>query len=254
MLSQTENTPSFPPQRRAIRIELTLPVRVEGCDGLESVWSEVTRFQTISNMGAGFSMQRQLRPGQMILLTSPIPQTLRHFDHHEPRYRIWSLVRYSNPCKEGFNTGVAFYGKHAPNSFLENPSRTYDLVGFEGEGLIQIREQVETHSVATEIGEPPKTAPKHSRYLIPVEVILEISDASGRVINRETTVSENISVGGASVFATSDVNVGDFVRVTFPVFDTSIMARIRNRRVGDDKMPRLHLEFVDRQLTLEGIE
>lgn len=254
MLSQTENTPSFPPQRRAIRIELTLPVRVEGCDGLEAVWSEVTRFQTISNMGAGFSLQRELRPGQMILLTSPLPQTLRHFDHHEPRYRIWSLVRYSNPFKDGFNVGVAFYGKNAPSSFLENPSRTYDLVGFEGEGLIQIRERAETHGGDLGSGERTQPVAKHSRYLIPVEVVLEKIDASGRVITRETTVSENISVGGASVFATTEVNVGDFIRVTFPVFDTSITARIRNRRVGDDKMPRLHLEFVDRQLTLEGIE
>lgn len=68
------------------------------------------------------------------------------------------------------------------------------------------------------------------------------------------TVTENISLGGASIFTSLNVEVGDFLRITSEQYKTTIISIVRGKRVGPDGIPRLHVEFVDRFFPLEGVE
>ena len=67
-------------------------------------------------------------------------------------------------------------------------------------------------------------------------------------------MTENISRRGAAVFTTLLVERGRLVRLTSTQYQLSIVAAVRGRRAGPDGIMRLHLEFVDRQWPLEGIE
>jgi hypothetical protein len=70
----------------------------------------------------------------------------------------------------------------------------------------------------------------------------------------ETTVTENISRRGAAVFTSLDVARGRFVRLTSKQYQIAVIGAVRARRTGADGITRLHLEFVDKQWPLEGIE
>jgi hypothetical protein len=236
-------------RRRIQRIALTMPVRVEGKKSPGAPWNEVTRFQTVSPFGAGFAIRVPVAIGQLVQLTAPLPQKLRRFDYSEQQYRVWGLVRYCNPGNSAYEIGVAFLGKHAPASYHEDSTAIYELVGFDENGLTKLGDGRDVPAELT-----PEPARRHPRYPIPVEIYLETLDSNQKATDYEITVSENLSVGGAAVFASIEVAVGDLVRVNFMAFNVSILARVRNRRIGQDGMPRLHLEFIDKQLTLEGIE
>ncbi len=93
-----------------------------------------------------------------------------------------------------------------------------------------------------------------TRHNIPMDVIVEAFDESGQVSATETTVTENISRRGAAVFTTLDVARGRFVRLTSSQYQISVIGAVRARRTGADGITRLHLEFVDKQWPLEGIE
>jgi hypothetical protein len=84
--------------------------------------------------------------------------------------------------------------------------------------------------------------------------MIELLDAKGQVSASEKTVTENISRRGAAVFTTLEVARGRFVRVTSSQYDISVIAAVRARRMGPNGVPRLHLEFVDKQWPLQGIE
>ena len=100
----------------------------------------------------------------------------------------------------------------------------------------------------------PKELRKQTRYFIPEQLIIEQVDPAGNVLFSETTVTENISLGGASVFTTLNAEAGHFVRVTSDRFNVTILSVVRGKRVGEDGITRLHIEFIDRLFPLEGIE
>ena len=93
-----------------------------------------------------------------------------------------------------------------------------------------------------------------TRHNIPMDVTVEAFDEKGEVAASESTVTENISRRGAAVFTTLDVARGRFVRLTSKQYGISVVAAVRARRTGPDGITRLHLEFVDKQWPLEGIE
>src|SRR5262249_5632390 len=95
---------------------------------------------------------------------------------------------------------------------------------------------------------------KQTRYFIPEGLTIEQIDGAGNVVLSETTVTENISLGGASVFTTIKAEVGSFVRVLSPRHNIEILSVVRGSRVGEDGITRLHIEFIDRFYPLEGIE
>ena len=253
MLSNT--SVSEKEERRLQRIGLTLPIRIEGKVDREMAWSEITRLQDVSAFGAGFNLNRPVKRGRLVTMTMPMPRQLRCYDYMEPQYRIWGLVRRCISVKNKIDVkqyaiGVAFIGKHPPHSYIKNPANLYEITEIEKEGLWHL---VEAPSIPDETNLPQELR-RHSRYQIPTNVLLEIMDEEGNIVEAEMTVTENISLGGASVFTSLNAEVGSFVRVTSEQYNTTIISVVRGKRVGPDSIPRLHIEFIDHFFPLQGIE
>ena len=243
--------------RRIQRISLPLPVRVEVRVEKAVSWNEITRLSDVSAFGCGFNLKRPIKRGRMVLMTVPMPRQLRSYDYGEPQYKIWGLVRRclsigQNSKNPEYAIGVAFIGKSPPPDYLEHPSRLYDISHREQDGggffhLVDADLMKDERDLPAEIR-------KQTRFHIPEALKLEKVDEVGDVLESETTVTENLSLGGASVFTTMQVEKGAFLRVTSERFNITILSVVRGFRMGEDNIPRLHLEFIDRFFPLEGIE
>jgi hypothetical protein len=243
--------------RRIQRISLPLPVRVEVRVHKAVSWNEITRLGDVSAFGAGFSLKRPIKRGRLVQMTLPMPRQLRAFDYSEPQYKVWGLVRRclsigKTSKTPEYSIGVAFIGKTPPQDFSEHPSRLYDISHrvSEGGGFFHLRE---ADLMANE-DHLPSDLRKQTRFHIPEALKLEKIDDAGNVVATETTVTENISLGGASVFSTMAVEKGEFVRVSSERFNVTILSVVRGFRLGPDNIPRVHVEFIDRFFPLEGIE
>lgn len=217
-------------------------------------WSEITRLEDISAFGAGFRLKRPVKRGRLLVMSVPMPRQLRCYDYLEPQYRIWGLVRRCIPVgnasvADAYGIGVAFIGKNPPGSFVDNPSKLYDLANREDGGLWQL---VEAEKAPDE-SDLPGDLRRHTRFAIPESLLLEMLDENGDVAASEVSVTENISLGGASVFTSFNVEPGSFLRVRSDRHDLSIISIVRGKRLGDDGIIRLHLEFIDHMFPLEGI-
>jgi len=243
--------------RRIQRIALPLPVRVEVKIDTATTWYEITRLSDVSAFGAGFNLKRPIKRGRVVLLSMPMPRQLRSYDYSEPQYKVWGLVRRcisigKNTKSPEYSIGVAFTGKKPPIDYLDHPSKLYDIAyqDDDGKGLWHINDA----DLRADESSLPKDARKQTRYFIPEALTIEQVDAAGNVILSETTVTENISLGGASVFTTMKVAAGSFIRVLSPRHNIEILSVVRGSRVGADQITRLHIEFIDRFYPLEGIE
>lgn len=241
--------------RRIQRVALPLPTRVEVKVDQNVSWTEITRLGDVSAYGAGFQLKRPVKRGRILLLTTPMPRQLRCFDFGEPQYKIWGLVRRCLPVRsvggeKTYVIGIAFIGRTPPASYIQDPARLYDITHREVEGFWHIAEA----DVSPKQENLPKEARRQTRFFIPETVTLEAMDESGNVVSTESTVTENISLGGAAVFTSLQVKPGSFVRVSSDRHSIKIISVVRGRRVGPDGLPRLHLEFIDHFFPLEGIE
>ena len=242
-------------KRRIQRIALPLPCRVEVKIDPQLSWNEVTRLTDVSAFGAGFSIKRPLKRGRLILVTIPMPRQLRHFDFSDPQYRVYSLVRRCVPARtaEGemrYSIGVAFTGKFPPQRFVEDPSTLYETRGRDEEGLWHVTEAPDNPDQS----KLSKEERRQTRFFIPEGVTLEVLDTDGNITETETTVTENLSLGGAAVFTSLKVSNGAFVRITSDRHKIKIISVVRATRKGADGLTRLHLEFIDHFFPLEGIE
>jgi hypothetical protein len=241
--------------RRIQRIALPLPARIEVKVDNAVAWNEVTRLTDVSAFGAGFALKRPIKRGRLVLLTIPMPKQLRCFGHSEEQYRIWGVVRRCITAPQAssgeavYMLGVAFVGKTAPASYYENPATLYDISHREEEGLWHIEK-----ASLTESSDETVETRRQTRFSIPETVLIEALDVDGNVENSETTVTENLSVGGAALFTSLAAEAGSFIRVTCLRNNITIISIVRGRRMGADGMVRLHVEFVDRFFPLEGIE
>jgi hypothetical protein len=243
-------------RRMRERLELGLPVRVYGRESEDYEWVEQSRLLDVTPFGVRLTLSRPTEPGRLLHLTLPMPRQLRCFDHVEDQYRVWALVRNVktveavNDKPPRYEVGAAFIGKRPPESFDLDPTILYDVAASVTEtGLWSIAERENPANRNAPLDEPrPET-----RHNIPIEVIIELLDEKGQVAATETTVTENISRRGAAVFTTLDVARGRFMRVTSAQYQISVIAAVRARRAGANGIPRLHLEFVDKQWPLEGI-
>lgn len=244
-----EMTQDPKPRRIRERLELKLPVRVLCRETSDFEWVEVTRLIDVTPFGAGFTLKRPIEKGRLLHMTIPMPRQLRVFDHIEDQYRVWALVRYAIPTtpKDGnpsFEVGVAFVGKRAPKSYDEDPSRRYDIAGSatEIQALSEDPEQL-LGPLATEVD-------RETRHNIPVDMLLEIVDEKGIVISAESTVTENISLRGATLFTTLTIPVGRFIRLTSKQYNMTVHAAVRATSTGPDGIPRVHVQFIDREWPL----
>lgn len=240
--------------RRQNRIGLPLPVRIEHKANKDTSFNEITRLIDVSAFGAGFNLRQPIKRGRLIFMTMPLSRQLRNYDYTEPQYKIWGLVRHCIPVRqkatETYAIGTAFIGKHPPESYLENPSKLYDITERESDGFWNL---VEASAIPDE-SDLPTADRRHTRHSIPVGITLEVLNDNGIVVTKESTVTENVSLGGASVFTTINADVGSFLRLTSEQYNVTITSIVRGKRNGIDGIPRLHLEFFDRYFPLEGIE
>jgi hypothetical protein len=241
--------------RRPPRFMLALPVRVESHVNESLTWNEITRLTDVSAFGAGFNLHRPVKRGRLLQMTIPMPRQMRSYDYTEPQYRVWGLVRScitleNSPSEENHAIGVAFIGKRPPSSYYDDPAKLFEISHLEDGKLWNIVDAPQQPDESL----LPKELRRHTRFSIPTNVVVEKIDADGNVTASEPTVTENISLSGTSVFSTLDATIGEFVRVKSEQYNVSIISIVRGRRVGQDNIPRLHVEFVDRFFPLEGIE
>jgi hypothetical protein len=225
------------------RLALHLPVRVQGRETPNFEWTEVTRLINVTPFGAGFPLKHPTEKGRLLFMTIPMPRQLRVFDYLEEQYRIWAIVRYMKASVvDGctvFNVGVAFIGKRPPASYEKEPWKRYDINTNVFEALDKAEDIVTPLT-----SENQRT---HTRHNIAVDMRVELIDVDGKVIESEQTVTEDISAKGASLFTTLQIPQGRFIRVTSEQYGITAHAAIRSRSTGANGIPRIHVEFIDRE-------
>jgi len=236
-------------KRTRERLELKLPVRVNCRETRELEWTEITRLINVTPFGAGFTLKRPIERGRLLHMTIPMPRQLRVFDHVEDQYKVWALVRHVKPiAPEGskgllFEVGVAFIGKRPPRSYEEDPAKRYEIAGSTPQNL-----SIAEDWVPTEMASSDKRI--YTRHSIPVDMLIETFNEKGEVEMSEHTVTENISQKGAAIYTTLSLPVGRFLRLTSEQFKLTVYAAVRGHSIGATGVPRVHVEFVDREWPL----
>lgn len=231
------------------RLELKLPVRVNCRETPELEWNEITRLINVTPFGAAFTLKRPIEKGRLVLMTIPMPRQLRVFDHVEDQYKVWALVRHVKPAATPgssallFEVGVAFIGKNPPRSYANDPTKRYEIGGTSSQDL-----SVAEDLTPTEMTSSDKRT--HTRHSIPVDMFIETFNDKGEVEVSEYTVTENISQKGAAIYTTLSLPVGRFVRLSSEQFKLSVYAAVRGQSVGPTGVPRVHVEFLDREWPL----
>lgn len=229
------------------RLELKLPVRVRCRETPDFEWTEVTRLTDVTPFGAGFSLKRPTEKGRLLHMTIPMPRQLRVFDHLEDQYRIWALVRHvraaTSPDKKGiFEIGVAFIGKRPPPSYELEPWKRYEIATGDFSSMTNAEDVVRPA--------PSEDERTHTRHNIAIDMLLEMLNEQGELLQTESTVTENISRKGATLYTTLPIPVGRFIRLTSGQYNLTVHAAVRNRSTGADGIPRIHVEFIDKEWPL----
>lgn len=228
------------------RLALHLPVRVQGRDTPTFEWTEITRLANVTPFGAGFTLKHPTERGRLLYMTIPMPRQLRVFDYVEDQYRIWAIVRYMKTAivddQTIFNVGVAFIGKRAPASYETEPWKRYDINANVFQALTK----------AEDILMPFTSADQrvYTRHNIAVDMRIELIDSDGNVTESEHTVTEDISSKGATLFTTLQIPQGRFIRLRSEQYGVTAHAAIRSRSTGANGVPRIHVEFIDREWPL----
>jgi hypothetical protein len=238
-------------KRQHQRIPLALPFRVRCKESLEYEWTEMSRLIDITQAGAGFTLTRPAEPGRLLHLTLPLPIRLRCFDHAEPQYCVWTVVRHiaviqgaQGQVASLFRAGVAFVGKRPPQTYEQDPTTRYDLLPFD-------RGQSEMWRLKERANNNQR---RETRLIIPLDVLIEAFDDKGNISMEENTVTENLTTRGTSVFTTWDIEIGRILRVTSVRDAFSVLAVVRGREVGSDGVNRLGLEFLNERWPLHRVE
>ena len=228
------------------RLALHLPVRVQGRETSDFAWTEMTRLTNVTPFGAGFSLKRPTEKGRLLYMTIPMPRQLRVFDHVEDQYRIWAIVRHMKVTRSAtgtmFDVGVAFIGKRPPASYEKEPWKRYDVATTTFQPLTDPEEILRPLT-----SEDERTVTQHN---IAVDMLIELVDENGKVLESEHTVTENISGKGATLFTTLQLPPGRFIRLTSAQYNVAALAAIRSRSTGVDGVPRIHVEFIDKDWPL----
>ncbi len=237
-----------PEKRIRERLELMLPVRVHCRETPDFEWIEITRLVDVTPFGAGFTLKHPIEKGRLLHMTIPMPRQLRVFDHVEDQYKVWALVRYANSLPgaddkaPSFGVGVAFVGKYPPKSYEENPAKRYEIAASATDTI--------TLEDIDQTAESSAGQREHTRHNIPVDMLLETLDEKGGVALSESTVTENISQKGATLFTSLDIPPGRFVRLTSQQYSLTVFAAVRSASTGADGIRRIHVEFIDQEWPL----
>jgi hypothetical protein len=236
-------------QRRREREVCSLPVRVKSHESEDLKWEEETTLLNVSPFGSRLRIRHPIEMGRLLHLTLPMPRRLRCYDHDEPQYSVWSLVRHTKSLSAAddelphFEIGLAFIGKDCPATHETDPARRYEIEppSFEND-FWKLREEPNADGPIASNRRPEE------RHKIADNVIIEVYDVNGRVFARDEAQTENISRHGMAVFTRLNIVRGRYIRVRSAHYKIAIIAAVRRLvRVAGSNKNRLHLEFVDQQ-------
>lgn len=205
---------------------LVLPVQVRGHEEDGTPWIEMSSTDDASFGGASLAVEHRVEPGHVLALSLPLPRRFRRYDLTEPGYHVWALVRDVIRAGARRRVGVMFLGKSPPKDHDKNPGGRYLLPT------------------------DPQPKPKERRRFARLEnaflnLKLHRLDPSGTSVQEERTVAENLGKGGARVMTAMAVAKGDVVLVEELGGEFKTRAEIRNIYIGEDRVPRLNLQFLD---------
>jgi hypothetical protein len=236
-------------QRNRERLELKLPVRVRCRETVDLEWTEITRLIDVTPFGAGFTLKRPVEKGRLLHMTIPMPRQLRVFDHVEDQYRVWALVRHVRQLSQEdetqplFEVGVAFIGKNPPRSYIDEPSKRYEV------GPTKSGEMADVHE--WEPKDNPITDKRtHTRHIIPTDVLIETLNTDGDVEASERTVTENISPKGAAILTSLNLPIGRLIRISSEQYKIAVHGAVRGASTSATGVSRIHVEFIDREWPL----
>jgi PilZ domain-containing protein len=217
-------------RRKDVRMGMNLPVRVQGHNPDNEQWEEMTTSDDASHGGTSFNLpvRHTLVPGQVLLLSLPLPKNFRQYAMAEPSYRAYALVRHVAKSGNVARVGVMFLGQKPPKGYELNPGGRFLL---------------------PEDPRPPapgqKERRKHERREVFLNLRLKRTDPSTGQVQEETTVTDNVSPGGARVRTGMAVSKGEVLMVEEVSGPFRTRAEIRNLFIGKDGIPRLNLSFLD---------
>ncbi|NNF00337.1 MAG: hypothetical protein HKN25_15055 [Pyrinomonadaceae bacterium] len=226
-------------RRSSVRNTVPLPLVVKGRESSDEFWKEETEIINVSRLGANFNLQRECPAGRIVSLMLKMPKHLRCYDLDKKLYRVWGLVQHCAPVSTedaaSFQIGVAFVGKNAPKSYVENPMKSYRVSGMDSDGFWNLGE-----------AKTPFITRAHHRFAASIDARIAAlgPDGEEELIDDEAK-TENVGAGGAAVFSSLELNSGDRVKFSCakPAF-TSICV-VRNRQISQGEGAILHLEFAE---------
>jgi PilZ domain len=267
-------------RRKTLRVELALPVRVQGYEADGSTWSANSSTADISAGGLSLPLERSVALGQVLLLVLPLPKRLRQYDLNDASYRVYALVRGIRRVGAQQRVGVMFFGKFPPRGFVDQPWARFLLPsdapaaggapgpvaqpGSRPAGAAPAPPAA-GRAPAPSPPPPPAAAPppqdpsppvrgapggkerrRYPRFSLFMNFTIQQVDEWGAVLQEELTVADSLGKGGADVMTTLHLAKGDVVLLQETGGGFATRAEVREITRGDDGVGRLHLRFVDR--------
>ena len=218
---------------------MSLHAVVKGRESGKRQWREVPHLISVSATGSSFYLPRECEVGTLVSLTVPLPVHMRWYDFDKESYRVWGLIQHCEPVTADadpsrFHVGVAFIGKNCPDSYRADSRQHYRIAGVDDDGMWRIEEMKIPFKKRSDV-----------RFWRPIDLYLALVDTRDGSVGGERTFAENVSRGGATVFTTLNVDVGDRVKFISTKYDFSGLAVVCGRREGTDHRVRLHLQFIE---------
>jgi hypothetical protein len=226
---------------------MSLHAVVKGKEKDDRQWKEVAELVSVSATGASFNLPRQCEAGTLVSLMVPLAEYLRCYDYDKEFYSVWGLVQHCEPMTSddpsNFHVGVAFIGKHCPESYRKDPQQHYRISGVDDDGMWSVAELKTPFKKRADV-----------RFWRPVDLYLALINTKDGATGGERTVAENVSRSGAAVFTTLNVGIGDRVKFISEQYDFSGLAVVCNTQVNEeDNRTRLHLKFVEAVFPVETL-
>jgi hypothetical protein len=200
-------------RRRYPRVKIAFPVRVKGLAADGKPWEAIGTSEDASLGGVAMRLGREVRPGEVLHLSMPMPPHLRFYDDKQPGFAVYAVVKGVLAFDESWRVRLVLHGRQAPRSA----------------------------SASAEAAQPAER--RHGpRYDIFVNLRLSRLAANGG--ESELTVTENMGAAGARVPTTLPVSPGETLTISDDGgFRTEATAC--GLYTGSDRVRRVNLSFRD---------
>jgi hypothetical protein len=233
-------------RRREARVDLEIPVRVQGYWADGTSWEELTAIDNASSLGVSLVLEHSVEVGQVLHLVMPFPTTIRQFDFVDPKYRIYGLVRHTEDENQDRRLGVQFLSKTPPRGYERKPWTRYALPeGASQEGEEEAAPPPRATEAPPEEETPADPRRRHGRFDVFVGFTIQPEGGDEDEPVSELAVSENVGHGGARFRTSLDLGLGSIVTVRETESGFEARAEVRNTFVGPDGVRRINVMFLD---------